>query len=62
LLGEGIIDPENEGPSSGARLADFFRERALDIHVRVLESFVPLKFAGVDFLLDFAIEPGISCR
>jgi hypothetical protein len=34
--------------------ADFFRERALDIHVRVLESPVPLKFAGFNFLFDHA--------
>ena len=54
MLGEGIIDPENEGLSSGARLADFFGERDLEIHVRVLERFVPLKFAGFNFLFDHA--------
>ena len=36
-----------------AGVADFFDERALDIHMRVLKRFVPLKFPELDFLFDF---------
>ncbi len=49
-----LIVPAPCGVQLRARLADFFGERALDIHVHVLESFVPLKFAGLNFLFDLA--------
>ena len=37
-----------------ASISDLFGEPALDVHVDVLERFVPLKFSGIDFLLDCA--------
>ena len=49
-----LIVAASRGVQFGSRFTDFLRERALDIHVHVLERCVPLKFSGVEFLLDFA--------
>jgi len=42
-----------------AGFTDSFGEHALDVHVDVLERFVPLKFSGLDFLLNLA-QPGFD--
>ena len=49
-----LIVPAPRGVQLRAGFADFFSEGALDIHVHVLERFVPLKFSGLDFLFDRA--------
>ena len=50
----GLIVPAPRSVQFCASFADFLAERALNIHVHVLERFVPLKFSGLDFLFDRA--------
>src|SRR5205085_7137923 len=55
----GWIIPASRGVQFRAGRSDFLRERAFDIHVDVLERFVPLEFSGTDFLFDLA-QPGLQ--
>src|SRR6266478_8525669 len=54
-----LIVSAPRGVQLRARLADFSGEGALDVHVDVLKRFVPLKFSGLDFLLNLA-QPGFD--
>jgi hypothetical protein len=54
-----LVVPTSRGVQFRASGPDSFGERGFDIHVHVLERCVPLKFSGVEFLLDFA-KPGFD--
>ena len=56
-----LIIATARGVQLPASFADSFGERALNIHVHVLERFVPLEFSGIDFLSNFA-QPGFESR